>query len=201
VANLPERHIEVLRELLKRPAAIRQKHAEIVLADGYALKKIRPQKPADHFRRTFRSQARREAEASRWMLRHGIPAPRIYGYAFNLSPFGGYESLLLMEHIENVGTLRDVLEKERRPERRERLLQQLRQSLERFFDRGIYHKDCHYGNILVGKDERIVWIDNDLAPLGTAGERERFLRKIVHSPLLREEESSIFERLLHGKGP
>ncbi|HFC03521.1 MAG TPA: hypothetical protein ENJ74_01490 [Nitratifractor salsuginis] len=188
----PEGENERLYDLCRSHPTIRQSFAELVVDGEFVLKKIRYQKFADHLRKTFRSQAKREALSARALAELGIRTPRIYGYGFNLSPVGPYESVLLMEYFPNIGTLREVFREEPDPSVREILLKKLGRDLQRMVEARIYHKDAHLGNILVTPDYDLIWIDNDLAPIKGPDESKRLLKKFRATPLLDEEEKSAF---------
>ena len=179
-------------ELLDKEPQIRQKYADLVYRENRILKRIQPQKRVDPYRKYFRSQAFRETQGSIKLKKLGLLAPKPLGYGVNLSPFGPYESVLLMEYIPNIGTLREVFREEPDPSVREILLKKLGRDLQRMVEARIYHKDAHLGNILVTPDHDLVWIDNDLAPIKGPDESKRLLKKFRASPLLDEEEKLSF---------
>ncbi|WP_456382688.1 hypothetical protein [Hydrogenimonas sp.] len=184
-----------IRRLLAQPDTVRQRFAEVILHDGIALKKIRYQKFADYIRKPFRSQARRELLAARWMREHGIETPTVYGYGLTLSLFGTYESLLLMEEIPTIGTGLEILPHLGTRDRKV-FLERIRRDVALFLRHNTLHKDAHYGNILVREDLTPVWIDNDIRPVRSPKDIGRFLRKLVTTDLLTEEERAWFFRSL-----
>ena len=191
----PEGENERLYDLCHSRPTIRQSFAELIVDGEFVLKKIRYQKFADHLRKTFRSQAKREALSARSLAELGIRTPRIHGYGFNLSPVGPYESVLLMEHIQNFGTLRDVLERNPAPSVRKILLESLKYDLESMVKAHMYHKDAHLGNILVTPTHDLVWIDNDLSAINQVKEYSRLFKKFLCSRTLTDEEKQEIEKL------
>ncbi|WP_456429232.1 lipopolysaccharide kinase InaA family protein [Nitratifractor sp.] len=179
-------------ELINETPQIHQNYADLIYRDQKILKRIRPQKRVDPYRKYFRSQALREFRGSIKLEEIGLLAPKPFGYGINLTPLGCYESVLLMEYIPNIGTLREVFREEPDPSVREILLKKLGRDLQRMVEARIYHKDAHFGNVLVTPDHDLVWIDNDLAPIKGPDESKRLLKKFRATPLLDEEEKSAF---------
>jgi len=170
--------------LLSFEPQIRQKFADLSNDGTIMLKRIRPQKRIDPFRKYFRSQAKREAHSAKFLAKLGIRTPLIYGYGFNLSPFGAYEPVLLMEYIPNIGTLREILEEEASEEVCENLLDNLLSDLRKMIHVDVYHKDVHLGNILVTRTYNLIWIDNDISPIKSSKEYNRLFKKLLNDPLL-----------------
>ncbi|WP_456393276.1 lipopolysaccharide kinase InaA family protein, partial [Nitratifractor sp.] len=106
-----EGDIRTIHSLANKTPDIRQKYSELIFDGGYALKKIYPQKPADYFRRPFKSQGKREALSSHLMRRHGIHAPTIFAWGWAIFSPSGYDSFVLMEQVENQGSLDEILKK------------------------------------------------------------------------------------------
>lgn len=185
----------VLYELRKSPIIIFRSYADLIVHREYVLKKIRPQTLADHFRKPFLSQAKRESDSCRKMSTLGIRTPTIYNFGVNLSPIGRYESMLLMEYIPNIGTLQDVFQLESSPDIRDDLLERVFEDLNRLLNARIYHKDAHPGNILVTTDYDLVWINNDLSPLRGEREYNRLFKKFLRSRIFTDEEKKSIDRL------
>jgi len=188
----PEGEAEYISSLINKKPTITQSHAELIIHGDQVVKKIRPQRLKDHLRKFFRSQAKREALSSGYLTKLGISAPEIYGYGINISPIGTYESILLMEYIPNLGTLREILQSDLNSNVRSELLEQLKENLRCMIDAGVYHKDAHLGNILVTYDYHLVWIDNDFSPIKGPRELHKLLKRFNNSPLLSEDEKSHF---------
>jgi len=178
--------------LLAIEPQIHQKFADLSTNGTVMLKRIRPQKRIDPFRKYFRSQALREYRSTLQLRKLGINVPTPLAYGTNLSPFGKYESILIMEYIPNIGTMREVMAHEANQRVRTKLLKKLGADLQRMMEARLYHKDAHLGNILVTPDYDLVWIDNDLSPIKGPDELKRLLKKFRATPLLTEEEKSAF---------
>jgi len=189
------------QELLKNnddnlyKTTIFRSHAEIFINQKLVIKKIRYQRIADHLRKPFYSQAKRETRASEILNKLSIPAPFILGYGINWSPLGPYESILFMKYIPNLGTMKEIILQNPPHERRTKLIHQLLDHLSTMIHAGIYHKDAHMDNILVGPDDRLIWIDNDIAPLKGKREMDKLLKKFLASRLLEDEERDQIFRL------
>lgn len=175
-------------DLIHGTAQIHQKYADLIYRDQKILKRIRSQKRIDPYRKYFRSQALRETQAAKRLRDLEIHTPHILGFGVNLSPFGTYESVLLMEYIPNIGTLREILEREKNQAFRETLIKKLERDLERMIEASIYHKDAHPGNILVAADSDLVWIDSDLSPIRGIGEYGRLFEKFLSTQVLTDAE-------------
>ena len=179
-------------ELINGTPKIHQKYADLIYKDNKILKRIRPQKRIDPYRKFFRSQALREYVGSMRLRTIGLQVPNPLGYGINLSPFGPYESVLLMEYIPNIGTLREVLENKADSTTRKNLLNQLGNDLKKMINEGVFHKDAHLGNILVSKDYNIFWIDNDISTLKKSGDIDRLLKKFTNNTLISEKEKKTY---------
>jgi len=170
--------------LLSIEPQIRQKFADLSSDGTMMLKRIRPQKRIDPFRKYFPFQAKREVHSAKFLAKLGIRTPLVNSYGFNLSPFGAYESVLLMKYIPNIGTLREILEEEASEEVYENLLDNLLSYLRKMIHAGVYHKDVNFGNILVTRTYNLIWIDNDISPIKSSKEYNRLFKKLLNDPLL-----------------
>jgi tRNA A-37 threonylcarbamoyl transferase component Bud32 len=183
---------QLFRTLLRYPPNICQSYSEIILHERYALKKIRYQKFADYVRKPFRSQAKREAYSSRWMQQHKILSPKIYGWGFSLFSPSGYESLLLMENIENIGSVADFLKKTQDLEKRNEVILHIRDDLLSFIEHGYLHKDTQFNNLLLSKNLELYWVDNDISKLDESLWK-RYEEKMLKSKLLSKEDQKILD--------
>lgn len=181
--------------LANQPSAIRQSYSEIVIAGNLLLKRIRYQTMADQLRKPFRSQAKREREASHKLQAIGVNAPSVYAYGINLSPLGGYESMLLMDYVQNLGTMPEFMKEESNTNIRRQLVEKLCRDLQKMIEASLYHKDAHPGNILVTPSFDLVWIDNDLSPLRGKREYTRLFKKFLRSRIFTKEEKGKIETL------
>ena len=190
--------MDILNELASEPVSIQQMFSEITIKNKYLLKKILPQKFPDYVRRAFRSQAKREMLSAQWMQNHGISTPHIYGYGINVSPMCKYDSLLLMQNVENIGSIGSFLKNTRSSTKRIYVLKQIASDIQTFIGNGTYHKDAHFGNILLTPDYRPVWIDNDISAIKTSDDIEKFIRKMIHSELLIQDERDLLMESVKG---
>ena len=186
------------RRLLRAPDRIFQRHSRLAFADGICIKKILPQKPADYLRRPVRSQAKREALSTMVMQEMGIKVPVIYGYGINISPFNKYESILFMENILNIGTVKNFLISCSDENKRSKVLASVLNDINTFLKYNQRHKDAHFGNILLLHNLETVWIDNDVKKISSVEDRENFLRKFINNNLLSEKEKQIFIKNIKG---
>jgi RIO-like serine/threonine protein kinase len=161
-----------------------QKFSTLYRNGPYLLKLIEPQKPADYFRKYHACQARREAEGSRTLAELGIRTPESYAYAFPLFPLSRHDSLFVMEWIDNCGTVSDFLRTTRKPSERRHILSRIVADIRTMIRHGVYHKDAHYGNILIREDHTICWIDNDISPIRSKQHIHRLLKRFLSNDLL-----------------
>jgi len=168
-----------------------QKFSKLYKSHPYLLKLIFAQKPADYFRKYHACQAKREFFSSKRLSRIGIDTPEVYGYAFSLIPFTRYDSVLIMEEIDHVGSLSTVLESIQDSQARRSLFLQLTRDLKTMIDHGVYHKDAHYGNILVRRNGQICWIDNDIGTIYTKKGVDRLLKRFITGSFLEAEDREV----------
>lgn len=128
-----------------------------------ALKLIKPQSyPRDMLRKYIFSQAKREVIASHKLKELGVSCPKTFGYAFSLSPVAKYESILFVEYKRNILTGYEFLKTVKDTSLRSTFLQNVAKDISKIYCDYYHNKDCRFGNMLVGKNIRPIWIDNDL---------------------------------------
>lgn len=142
-----------------------RKYSRILVEPGAArlAKLIRPRSlPRDALRKYVACQARREWQAARILSGLGIRSPRVYAYGFTVGPRAPFESLSIMDYLQAHVPLRDLLEIECDPRRREAILRRVALDLGTIFANGYVHKDPHFENVLIDHRDRPVWIDSEL---------------------------------------
>lgn len=165
-----------------------------------ALKLIRPQtNPRDTLRKYFHSQAKREFTASLTLQSIGVATPAVFGYAFSVSPFSRYESILFMEYKEDTANGFEFLADNHDHELRKVFLKKVAGDINAMYKNLLHHRDCNFGNILVGEDMSLLWIDNDMRPIKSRQELYKYadetllrLGKAYERRLLAEDEWRYF---------
>ena len=169
-----------------------------------ALKLIRPQtNPRDTIRKYFRSQAKREFTASLTLQSIGIATPTVFGYAFSVSPFSRYESILFVEYIRGAANGMEFLANTCDSALRKDFLKNVAGDIRTMYKNRLHHRDCNFGNILVGKGLNLLWIDNDVRPIKNRQELHEYtdetllrLGRAYKRGLLTEVEWKYFTSLL-----
>jgi hypothetical protein len=147
-----------------------------------ALKLIKPQtNPRDAIRKYFLSQAKREFTASLKLQSIGIETPAVFGYAYSMSPFSRYESILFMEYKECMVNGFEFLAETHDEALRKDFLKKVAGNINTIYGNRLHHRDCNFGNILVGVDMGLMWIDNDVKTVKNTQE----LKDYVGETLLR----------------
>jgi RIO-like serine/threonine protein kinase len=169
--------ISGLRELNRSTySSIREYDKEAHLA----LKVIRPQtNPRDSIRKYFHSQAKREFRASLRLQSIGIATPKVFGYAYSISPISRYESILFMEYKEGMANGFGFLANTHDRRLRKDFLKNVAGDINTMYKNCLHHRDCNFGNILVGEDMHLLWIDNDLKIIRNDKESKKYLRDSV----------------------
>jgi len=156
-----------------------------------ALKLIRPQtNPRDALRKYFHSQAKREFTASLTLQSIGIATPTVFGYAYSMSPCSRYESILFMEYKEGTANGFEFLSNTHDEALRKDFLKKVAGDINTMYKNRLHHRDCNFGNILVGEDMSLLWIDNDVK----STENKQQLHEYIGETLLRLEKT--YERRL-----
>ncbi len=187
---------KILLELSTKTPIKQMKFSEIVFTERFALKKIKIQKAKDHFVKLVNPQALREKNSSLILNSLGIPSPKIYCHARNILFGKEYESILLMEKIDNIGTVRELLTSTIDQKTRKKLLERIIMHIQIMISNGIYHKDAHYNNLLLSKNFDVVWIDNDIGKISDTHHLLRFVRKFIKPNYISLEEKEMFFRKL-----
>lgn len=114
------------------------------------------------------SDARKEFLNLRILQRVGLKTPRCHGWGISLNPGNRNASLLLMEHLQDArpgGEVFDALDEAGRLA----FLARFCREVAHLARAGHVHRDLHYNNLLIDRDENIVWIDAHLRRLPTKG--------------------------------
>ena len=163
------------------------------------VKRIRPQKAADYLRRSFYSQARREHLGSVRMAAAEFSVPESAGYAFNLLPWSGFDSLFFCRFLDQCISAAEFLQTVTDSAARQTVIRAGAHDLALMLRKGLFHKDAHFGNILLhpATPGRLYWIDNDVVPF-RPGERARVEsvvsnRWMRNSHYLSVEELALFQ--------
>jgi tRNA A-37 threonylcarbamoyl transferase component Bud32 len=194
--------IDGLRELNKRP------YSSILEYDKkkqLALKLIKPQtNPRDAIRKYFHSQAKREFTASLKIQSIGIATPAVFGYAYSMSPFSHYESILFMEHKEGMVNGFEFLAETHDRGLRKDFFKKVAEDINTMYKNRLHHRDCNFGNILVGDNMRLFWIDNDVKIIRNNNEISRYfsetLRRLERACIknyLSSDEWDFFKQVLN----
>jgi len=112
------------------------------------------------------SDARKEFLSLEILRRAGLATPRCHGWGVSLNPGNRNGSLLLMEHMQDArpgGEVFDALDETARLAFLERFCRQVA----RLAHAGYMHRDLHYNNLLIDRDNNIVWIDTHVRRLPT----------------------------------
>jgi RIO-like serine/threonine protein kinase len=168
-----------------------------------SLKLIKPQtNPRDTLRKYFLSQAKREFTASLKLQSIGIATPAVFGYAFSISPLSRYESILFMEYKEGMVNGFEFLADTYDSELRKVFLKKVVGDINTMYNNRLHHRDCNFGNILVGEDMSLLWIDNDLKIIRNKRELQKYfgetvkrLERAYKRSLLTDEEWEFFSKV------
>lgn len=169
-----------------------------------ALKVIRPQtQPRDALRKYFRSQAKREFTASLKLQSIGISTPAVFGYGYSVSPFSRYESILFIEYKKGMLNGFEFLANTRDGALRKDFLKNVARDIKIMNKNNLHHRDCNFGNILVGEGMNLLWIDNDVRHIKNRQELHGYtdatllrLGKAYERGVLTEDEWKYFISLL-----
>ncbi|MDR9439900.1 MAG: lipopolysaccharide kinase InaA family protein [Halomonas sp.] len=112
------------------------------------------------------SDARKEYLSLGILRRAGLKTPRCHGWGISLNPGNRNASLLLMEHLQDARPGGDVFV-ELDEEGRFAFLERFCQEVARLAHAGYVHRDLHYNNLLVGKNDELLWIDSHVRRLPT----------------------------------
>lgn len=123
--------------------------------------------PRDSLRKYVNAQARREWLSAHRLAEAGLTAPAVHGWAYSLSPFARYESILFMEKIEGYRSSLQFIRQSRDRAARQQFFAALAADMARLHGHGLVHKDGHFDNIGRLGQQSLVWIDNDIRHAGT----------------------------------
>lgn len=158
-------------------------HSRIYHVDGASpciAKLIIPRsQPRDGIRKYGLCQARREARGNRTLAAIGLGTVAVHGWGMSASPRARYESVLFMQPLpENISGL-TFIRTERNEQQRLAFLHQLAQQLACMLENGIVHKDAHFDNVCITRDNSLIWIDNDLRRPRSQSRRRDGFRKML----------------------
>lgn len=143
-------------------------------------KLVRPRsRPRDDLRKYAYSQALREYNGSRQLQRLGLDTPHPLGWGVCLTPFARFESVLFMRELPAFTSGLMLIRKDTDSARRTRFLHRFADQLATLHGSGWVHRDCHFDNICIAYDERLVWIDNDIRPAKQLTQSREGLRKTL----------------------
>ncbi len=144
------------------------------------IKVAKAQKAADFFRRSFRSQGKREFDGSCTLLRLGLKCPDPVGYGYNLVPWSRFDSLIISRHLSGVVTARQQLESLKEKADRDRIIEASARDLAVMLKNNLFQRDAHFGNILLDPAcmDELYWIDNDLQQISSK-DRERAINLLM----------------------
>ena len=141
--------------------------------ERFLIKVAKAQKPADFFRRGFRSQGKREFDCSRTLIQLSLKCPEPIGYGINLVPWSRIDSLYICRQLPGAVTARNFLENLKDDSKRKRLIEAAARDLALMLENNLIHRDAHFGNILIdpAREDGLYWIDNDLKKISS---KDRF---------------------------
>ena len=183
-------YIEALDSLLNLSPDIIRKYSSLSFSKEYALKRFKSQRFNQYIRKSFQSQAKKEFKNTQILNSIGIKTPKVYLYAVNYNPFCEYESMLLMQRVEHLGTMADLFKRGIEGYSRQVMLNNFMRDIRVFIDNGYYHKDAHFNNVLVTKDYQTIWIDNSIGIIKSDSDRERMVSKFIKRPFLTDIEKN-----------
>ena len=107
-------------------------------------------------------------------------------------PFSKNDSIFIMERIPDSKTLDIYLKETSNKDERAIILRKIKKDIQIMIHHSIYHKDGHFGNILIDSSLSIYWIDNDIRPIKESIHLTNFLKRFINSKLLSIEEKELF---------
>lgn len=116
----------------------------------------------------LQSDARKEFLSLRILRQAGLATPRCHGWGLSLNPGNRNASLLLMEHMQEArpgGEVFDALDETGR----EHFLERFCQEVAALARAGFVHRDLHYNNLLIDKQDKLIWIDAHVRQLPRKG--------------------------------
>ncbi|MFO0982543.1 MAG: lipopolysaccharide kinase InaA family protein [Planctomycetota bacterium] len=134
-----------------KASAVRRVHRT---TDGrHVVKVYFPRTLADRIRwRAWHSPARTEARTLVQLAACGLPVPRPVAWRRSAAA-----DVLILEHEESLGNLHDLAESGQLDvATRQHLATAIAQALARMHAAGVWHRDCHAGNVLVAPDRRAI---------------------------------------------
>lgn len=143
--------------------------ASIMLRDGDLLFKFcRPQRfPKDYLRRYLNNaQAVRELRGAQRLASARVCCPKPVAAISFLSPWSRFESVLICEFVDNIGTAESALSAlEASSEEHSRLSAAIGRDIGMMARSGMLFRDLHLGNVLISADGVPWWIDTDVASI------------------------------------
>ncbi|MDW7748802.1 lipopolysaccharide kinase InaA family protein [Halomonas sp.] len=112
------------------------------------------------------TDARKEFTCLQILRRAGLKTPRCHGWGISLNPGNRNASLLLMEHLQEARPGGEVFEG-LNEEGRLAFLARFCEEVAQLAHTGYTHRDLHYNNLPIDRDDHIVWIDAHLRRLPT----------------------------------
>ncbi|QTP58900.1 hypothetical protein HNO53_09390 [Billgrantia antri] len=110
--------------------------------------------------------ARKEYNSLRILRRAGLATPRCHGWGLSLNPGNRNASLLLMEQVHDARPGGEVF-KEMSEANRIAFLERFCAEVIQLAHTGYVHRDLHYNNLLLTKDEELIWVDSHVRRLPT----------------------------------
>lgn len=106
----------------------------------------------------LQADAAKEYRSLMILRRSGLRTPRCYGWGISFQPGNSGGSLLLMEHVQDARPGGDVFDTMTEAERLV-FLNRFSQEVALLAKAGFVHRDLHYNNLLLDRNDEIIWID------------------------------------------
>jgi len=149
-------------------------------ADRTLAKLIRPRsRPRDDLRKYSYSQALREHRGAQQLQTLGLATPAMRGWGICVTPFSSFESVLFMRDLAPFTSALTLIREETSRARRLGFLDRFADQLATLYGSGWIHKDCHFDNVCLVDDDRLVWIDTDARRTHRREVRRDGLRKTL----------------------
>lgn len=153
---------------------------ELTDTDAVLAKLIRPRsRPRDDLRKYGYCQALREHRGALQLQALGLATPKMRGWGICTTPFSSYESVLFMRDLAPFTSALTLIREESSAARRLRFLARFADQLATLHGSGWIHKDCHFDNVCLVDDDRLVWIDTDIRRADRRKARRDGLRKTL----------------------
>ena len=143
-------------------------------------KLIQPRsRPRDDLRKYGYSQALREYRGAHRLQALGLATPAMHGWGLCVTPFSSFESVLFMQDLAPFTSALTLIRENADRARRQRFLERFAEQLGALYGSGWIHKDCHFDNVCLVNDDRLVWIDTDIRWARRRSARRDGLRKTL----------------------